>query len=54
MLDLCMVVYYMDVWFSSQTLKQELDQAHKENFQLKSKNQKAEAELKLLTETVRR
>lgn len=52
--DLCKVVYYVDVWFSSQTLKQELAQAHKENLQLKSKSQKAEAELKILTETVHR
>lgn len=44
----------MDVCFSSQTLKQDLVQAHKENSQLKSQNQKAEAELKTLTEAVHR
>ncbi|XP_041808504.1 coiled-coil alpha-helical rod protein 1 [Chelmon rostratus] len=37
-----------------ETLKQDLVQAHKENSQLKSQNQKAEVELKSLTEAVHR
>ncbi|XP_051257324.1 coiled-coil alpha-helical rod protein 1 isoform X1 [Dicentrarchus labrax] len=37
-----------------ETLKQDLVQAHKENSQLKSQNQKAEAECKTLTEAVHR
>nr|XP_046266739.1 coiled-coil alpha-helical rod protein 1 [Scatophagus argus] len=37
-----------------ETLKQDLVQAHKENSQLKSQNQKAEAQLKTLTEAVHR
>ncbi|XP_040929675.2 coiled-coil alpha-helical rod protein 1 isoform X2 [Betta splendens] len=37
-----------------ETLKQELAQVQKENFQLKSKSQKVEAQLKSLTETAQR
>ncbi|XP_071317341.1 coiled-coil alpha-helical rod protein 1 [Trachinotus anak] len=37
-----------------ETLKQDLAQAHEENSQLKSQSQKSEAELKILTEAVRR
>uniref|UniRef100_A0A3B4UIA7 Coiled-coil alpha-helical rod protein 1 n=2 Tax=Seriola dumerili TaxID=41447 RepID=A0A3B4UIA7_SERDU len=37
-----------------ETLKQDLAQAHKENSQLKSQRQKSEADLKILTEAVRR
>ncbi len=40
------------MFFSLQTLKQDLVQAHKENSQLKSLNQKVEAQLKSLTEAV--
>lgn len=46
--------YYMDVCFSSQTLEQDLVQARKENSQLKSLTEKAEAELSTLTEAVQR
>lgn len=46
--------YYMDVCFPSQTLKQDLVQAQKENSQLKSENENAEAKLKTLTEAMHR
>lgn len=46
--------YYMDVCFSSQTLKQDLVQAQKENSQLKSQNEKLETELKTLAEAMHR
>lgn len=48
------VLYYMDVCFSSQTLKQDLSLSHKQNSELKSQNQRVEAELKVLTEGVHR
>lgn len=48
------VLYYMDVCFSLQTLKQDLAVGEKENWNLKSQNKKVEAELKVLTEAVRR
>lgn len=48
------VLYYMDVCFSLQTLKQDLAFSHKENSNLKSQNKKAEAELAVLTEVVHR
>lgn len=54
MRDLCKTVYYMDVLFSSQTLRHDLDKAYKENLQLMTMNQKEEAELKILTEAVHR
>lgn len=44
----------MDVCFSLQTLKQDLAFDQKENLNLKSQNKKVEAELKVLTEAVRR
>lgn len=46
--------YYMDVWFSLQTLKHDLAFGQKENSKLKSQNKKAEAELAALTEVVHR
>lgn len=48
------VLYYMDVCFSLQTLKQDLALGHKENSNLKSQNKKAEAELAVLNEAVHR
>lgn len=56
--DLFKGICYMDVgflfYFFPQSLIQELAQAQKENSQLISKSQKAEAELKILSKTVHR
>lgn len=48
------VLYYMNVCFSLQTLKQDVVQVHKEKSQLKSQNQKAETKLQTLSEGVHR